>query len=648
MVISVLYRRWPLVCLIWVAFGVPVPAADTSGLNFGPPSGWVKPHFYDQAALQMPIDVGADQHLLLYEQQINAAENETFIHSVRQILSLDGVQNNSTLSIDYSPAYQSLTWHWARIWRGGNHLERLDTNNVTTVRKEADLDQFILDGRKTAVLILEDVRMGDIIDYAYSLKGENPVLGEHFSAEVPVQLTQPAGRLLTRLLWPRHRHLYAKTHGCEVMPAALTETNDLEYLWDLRQMPALSVEDSLPADYDPEPCVQLSEFNSWAEVNRWALGLFQPASAFSPALSAKINEWRQFPDQEQQILAALRFVQDEVRYFGIEIGVSAEKPADPSTVFARRFGDCKDKSRLFVSVLRALGIEAYPVLVNSTLCRGIEDWQPSAGAFDHCIATVICNGQTYWLDPTMNYQRGPLAAHYLPAYGCGLVIAPGTTALSDIPQSTGLPLTTTTEYFQLGGKNDPATLRVVTSAEGGDAESLRQLFATNKRTDIERQFTHYYVEAYPGIKTSAPLEIDDDPAENHFQVTEYYSIDPAWDHSDEDHQWRVGFYPYGIAALMKPPVDTTRQMPLGINCPVHQILRTEVTLPQSWSLDPDNKNYYDAAFSFRKTCRCSGRRLVMEYEYQALADSLPPEAVPDHLQRLNQALQSMGYTLTWR
>jgi hypothetical protein len=631
-----------------VAFGVPVPAADTSGLNFGPPSGWVKPHFYDQAALQMPIDVGADQHLLLYEQQINAAENETFIHSVRQILSLDGVQNNSTLSIDYSPAYQSLTWHWARIWRGGNHLERLDTNNVTTVRKEADLDQFILDGRKTAVLILEDVRMGDIIDYAYSLKGENPVLGEHFSAEVPVQLTQPAGRLLTRLLWPRHRHLYAKTHGCEVMPAALTETNDLEYLWDLRQMPALSVEDSLPADYDPEPCVQLSEFNSWAEVNRWALGLFQPASAFSPALSAKINEWRQFPDQEQQILAALRFVQDEVRYFGIEIGVSAEKPADPSTVFARRFGDCKDKSRLFVSVLRALGIEAYPVLVNSTLCRGIEDWQPSAGAFDHCIATVICNGQTYWLDPTMNYQRGPLAAHYLPAYGCGLVIAPGTTALSDIPQSTGLPLTTTTEYFQLGGKNDPATLRVVTSAEGGDAESLRQLFATNKRTDIERQFTHYYVEAYPGIKTSAPLEIDDDPAENHFQVTEYYSIDPAWDHSDEDHQWRVGFYPYGIAALMKPPVDTTRQMPLGINCPVHQILRTEVTLPQSWSLDPDNKNYYDAAFSFRKTCRCSGRRLVMEYEYQALADSLPPEAVPDHLQRLNQALQSMGYTLTWR
>ena len=93
-------------------------------------------------------------------------------------------------------------------------------------------------------------------------------------------------------------------------------------------------------------------------------------------------------------------MQDEVRYFGIEMGSSTVKPGDPSTVFSRRFGDCKDKSLLFVTILRALGIEAYPVLVNSTVRRALADWQPSDGAFDHCIAVARCDDQTYWLDPT--------------------------------------------------------------------------------------------------------------------------------------------------------------------------------------------------------------------------------------------------------
>ena len=133
-------------------------------------------------------------------------------------------------------------------------------------------------------------------------------------------------------------------------------------------------------------------------------------------------------------------------------------------VFARRFGDCKDKSLLFVTILHALGIEAYPVLVNATLGRGIWDWQPSVSAFDHCIAVVLCRGQTYWLDPTLNYQRGPLAAHYLPGYGCGLVISPQTTGLAIIPQTTGLPQTTTTEYFRIRRATEPADLKVVTVA----------------------------------------------------------------------------------------------------------------------------------------------------------------------------------------
>jgi transglutaminase-like putative cysteine protease len=622
------------------------PAA--SATKVAPPSSWVKPQFFNRQASRNLLESSTDEFFLLRECQINVPESETFHHTVRQILTTAGVQKGATITIDFNPGYESLTWHWARIWRGAEHLERLDTNQVKIVQPEREVDQYILNGQKSAILVLNDVRIGDIIDYSYSLTGTNPVFGGYFSTDVPVQLEQPADRLLTRVLWPTRRHLYAKPHGCVVQPALIAGKEVMEYVWDLRQISGLTLEDSLPAWCDPEPWVQLSEFKTWAEVNQWASKLFQVTSPSSPELARKIAEWKQIPSQEDQVLAVLRFVQDDVRYFGIEIGDSGEKPADPSTVFSRRFGDCKDKSLLFVTILRALGIQAYPELVNSTMGRAIEDWQPTAVAFDHCIAMVQLDSQPYWVDPTMNYQRGPLAAHYLPGYDCGLVIAPGTTRLTSIPHTTGLPQTTTTEYFQMGSKTEPAGLKVVTIAEGRDAESLRELFAGTKRNDIEKNYTHFYSTLYPGIKMSSPIAVEDDELQNRVQTTEFYTIDKAWTESGTTHKVSCDFYPTSVSGFLKRPVDINRNFPLGISFPQHQILRTEITLPTAGPAESTDKSIVDPAFTFRKTVRCNGRNLVMEYEYRSLDDSVAPERINGYLDQLNQASQLLGYGLTWQ
>lgn len=623
-------------------------ALETSAFQVAPPASWVKPQFFSRQATSSLPDASADDHVLLLEQQINAGQNERFIHSVRQILTLGGVQKDATLTMDFNPAYESLTLHWARIWRGGQHLERLDTNQVKVVQPEREVDQFILNGKKSAILVLDDVRVGDIVDYAYSLKGSNPVLDSHFSATVPVQTEQSVERLFTRVLWPVQRHLYAKAHGCSVQPTIVRGKDTIEYDWDLREMPGAAFEDLLPAWYEPEPWVQLSEFKTWADVNRWASALFQVKAPLSPDLTKQIAEWKRIASREEQILSVLQFVQDDVRYFGIEIGASTEKPGDPSAVFSRRFGDCKDKSLLFVTILRALGIEAYPVLVNSTLGRAIFAWQPSASAFDHCIAVARCDGQAYWIDPTMNYQRGPLAAHYLPAYDCGLVVSPYTTALTPIPHMTGLPQTTTTEYFQMRGKTESADLKVVTVAEGRDAEGLRELFATTKKSEIEKDYTHFYSDIYPGIRMASPIVIVDDAPENKFQTTEFYSIDNAWTPPDKSKSYRCEFYAAGMAALLRKPVDLDRKAPLAVSFPERRILRTEVTLPDAWPSEADRKSVVDPAFSFQKAYRRAGNKLVMEYEYQSLADSVSPDRVGEYVQRVNQASQLLGYTLTWR
>ncbi len=614
-----------------------------------PPAAWVKPQFFDRRTLANRPEGVVDQHWLLLERQMDAAGNETFIHAARQILTVAGVQNGSDLKIDFNPSYQTLTLHWVRLWRGTNHLDRLAADKIRVVRQERDLEQQqILNREQTAMLVMEDVRVGDVVDYAYSFKGANPVFAGKFSTSLSLQLAEPVEQLVARVRLPAERRFFPKTHGGAAEPKITTRSNVIECVWDLRGVPGTRSEDAVPVWFDPEPWAQVSEFKSWTEVNQWALTLFDNKSALSPELAQKIAGWKQLPDREQQVLAALRFVQDEIRYFGIEIGVSSEKPADPAAVLTRRFGDCKDKSLLFVTLLRGLGIEAYPVLVNTQARQTIADWLPAANIFDHCIAVVLLDGQMWWLDPTAGYQRGPLAAHYLPAYGRGLVIAPKTTGLTAIPQTTGLPLTVTTEYFDLGKKSGVTDLKVVTVAEGRDAESLRAMFADTKRGDIEKNYAHYYAESYPGTQMSAPIEVQDDEAQNHFQFTEHYTIDQVWVKSDNDGKFRCNFYPVAFSSLIKKPVDTRRQFPLAVAFPQHQILRTEITVPVSFTYEQENKSVSDPAFAFAKQSKHIGRKLILEYGFQSLTDFVPAARTDEYLQNLDKISKYFGDGFVWR
>ncbi len=78
-----------------------------------------------------------------------------------------------------------------------------------------------------------------------------------------------------------------------------------------------------------------------------------------------------YSTQGEKIAAVLNFVQEEVRYLGFESGLGSYKPFAPNQVFEQRYGDCKDKSLLMVTMLRKMGIEAYPVLVNTALKHNI-------------------------------------------------------------------------------------------------------------------------------------------------------------------------------------------------------------------------------------------------------------------------------------
>lgn len=110
----------------------------------------------------------------------------------------------------------------------------------------------------------------------------------------------------------------------------------------------------------------------------------------------------------REVLAALYpLAAKEVRYTGLEFGHSGILPYDCNQVWDRKYGDCKDKSTLLVSMLRSRGIEAWVGLVNTNSEGLIPKEVPGTRAFNHAIVIVdVDPGEKedlVFCDPTISY-----------------------------------------------------------------------------------------------------------------------------------------------------------------------------------------------------------------------------------------------------
>jgi hypothetical protein len=278
--------------------------------------------------------------------------------------------------------------------------------------------------------------------------------------------------------------------------------------------------------------------------------------------------------------------------------------------------------------------------------QSVYELHPSATAFNHAITEVNLDGQKYWLDATANYQRGPLAVRSWRNYGYGLVVRPGTTALTPIEPSPVLPKTTVTQYLQLGQVHDTSALKVVTIAEGADAEGLRALYNTTVRNEIERANLNYYARLYPEIVSTAPIVYTDDEQQNKIEVDEFYNVEKIWKPVPNQTYSQCRVYPVNVETAVLPPAVSLRTMPLGVSYPQDEIFRAEVTMPTIFPIQSENQNIENPAFFFHRSVSIGDGKILLEYEYRSLSDVVFPEAVPNYVRQLDTAAQSIGYTIS--
>lgn len=614
---------------------------------------WVQRVTVDATSVMPAAELSDGVYYLLSDEQVRleGGQKQVFRHIASRAINDKGLDHVASISIGFDPAYQTLSLHAINVIRQGRVIPKLATATVRVLQREQGLEARIFDGRKTANVFLEDVRVGDIVEYAYSVRGSNPVFGGRHFGGLEMGWRVPVARRFGRLLVQHGSPLKLVYHQMHLRPVERDHETYREYVWDVRNLAPIQVDGDIPDWYDPYPWVQWSEFGDWGAVARWAAPLYRTPAKLSPALQAVVKRLAATStDPAERLVATLQFVQHEIRYLGVEIGAGSYAPSAPDLVFKRRFGDCKDKTLLTITLLRALGIEAHPVLVSTSRLRGIRDLQPSPGAFNHVIVQAQIGDQRYWLDPTRAPQSGTIESIFQPDFGQALLVSTTTHGLSSMESKQATRVLTKrimAEFDSRDGLDKPMNFTVTTLTEGVAAESLRNDLSSRNHEEIQKLYLNYYAHNYPGIEMAAPLEVADNSQANRVSVIEHYRVKDFWKHNIEKKRIEATAYVPDLEDFLRRPRNTLRSDPLKLVHPVDITVSSVWLLPEVWSLRIENEAIEDAAFNFdhHVSIENNKRKIVETDHFVSRADFVTGADAPHYAANLEKARQDLGITL---
>ncbi|HEY0651651.1 MAG TPA: DUF3857 domain-containing protein, partial [Chryseosolibacter sp.] len=566
-------------------------------LQTAPEPRWVTNYQYNQPSDTLGSANGYAYLLISFQK--NLESDEYYYRYVMKVVSEQGLSVVSSVNESFDPSYQKLVFHTLKITRDGKIIDKLDPNKFEVIRREEDLSRAIYDKSLNAIYNLPDVRVGDIVEYSFTLKGFNPAFGKHRFGKFYFQYGLPVAKFAHRVVASNDRPLAFKEFGgCQ--PFVKTTEGKLNVFEKIvENVPAVLEDDALPSWYDPYAKIQFSDFQSWSELKQWALNLYQHDPKTKKELQHVVDRIQASGgSMEDKVKEAIRIAQGDIRYLSFSDGIHGYKPHSPAQVYEQKYGDCKDKSFLLSFLLNQIGIESYPALVSTDYGRTLKEVLPNPWAFNHCIVQFIAHDSAYWIDPTMNAQVGTLKSYFIPSYEYALVINSKANELDSIPFGYKDSRIEVLEEYAMDAFGIDVRLKVETRYYGDEAEEMRSYFLRNTTQEINKNFVNFYSSDYSKISLVGDVTYQDDKLANVIITHEEYLVKNFWTY-DEKNGETASIYARVLSTYLKKPETKLRTMPLKVVHPTEIYQTIKIYLPEEINSEDYNNEIESDGFIFR-------------------------------------------------
>ena len=580
---------------IWVLAGAILLIATQAHsasreVQYGPPPSWVMP---SPTPTNTAPPQGAPVQLVYADSQARfGPDNQESYTAYRiKLLTPEGLAAGN-LTASWNPSTDDIFIHELKIIRAGQVIDVLKTNKFQVIQRENNLAYDMLDGDLTATLQTPGLQIGDEIEFSATIRRHDAIFGNRAYGFGQLPFMGAVGAYRIYFTWPSSKNIRWNPTPDLGALAIRDVQGRRELTYEVRDPNSSVLIDGAPNRLNLRRAVEYSEFANWGELSSALWPMFDKAAVLRPGSpireeAAKIAG--STPDPTARAEAALRLVQDQIRYVYVGLDGGNYRPSTADETWERRFGDCKAKTVLLLALLRELGIPGEAVLVNSNGGDGADQRLPTPAAFDHVLVRATIDGKAYWLDGTRIGDRR-LAALPAPTSLWGLPIRQGAVDLEPIPiQPPTIPqFSVLMDIDARGGFDVAAKVKAEEIWRGVAAVQLRSRLASMSHEDSDRALQAYWREQAPWVDASGVSWRYDD-TQNSLLVTLAGEGKPDWDGDDEDGRdlvvYGAGFNP---PAEFRRPKEQDQAAPWLTDFPTYRRWTTLIRLPpatRKWRWD---------------------------------------------------------------
>jgi hypothetical protein len=514
---------------------------------------------------------------------------------------------------------------------------------------------------KYRMLRIPAAEPGNVVGYEIEMENRPYILQDwwDFQGRVPTRearytLQLPQGWEY-KAVWINHQEVQPTPAGANQWQWVVTDIAGIreeEYMPPWREIAGQMLISFLPPGGSGK-----KGFENWAEMGKWEAELDEGRRDPSPELKQKVTELTAGKTTTLAKMQALAtYVQKDIRYVAIELGIGGFQPHPARDIYAHRYGDCKDKATLMGAMLKEVGVESYYLSINTTRGGVSLKTPPQMYWFNHEIIGIRLPddvkdasleaiyqhptlGKILIFDPTdevtpFGQIRGELQANY------GLLVIPEGGDLIELPQlmpsSSGVHRVAKLKLSETGTLTGD-----VTEMRRGDSATYQRYELRSMKTDadriklIETLLSHSLGNFQISKATIGNLNTHDQPL--------------TWAYTFASGQYAKTA---GNLLLVRPRVmgnqyrdvldkKDPRKYPVEFEGPTQDVDTFEIELPAGYEVDdlpaPTNVEY--SFGSYHSKTEAKGNVLVYTRTYEVKELSVPVEKL-DQLKTFYRAIGS--------
>jgi hypothetical protein len=409
-----------------------------------------------------------------------------------KIMNNKGVKDYGEFRINYDSEEESIKLLDVKTINKDGKISKPDENAINDITPAQDSNASIYSNVKIKTISMPAVEPGSIVVCEYAIVNKNRLIKDEFWYSSLFQINDPILDIKVVLKAPLDKKVNYKMRNEDSMlePKIVEKDEYKEFIWERKNIEKITTEPGMTSFRNTLPVLEITTLESWAQVGNWYQDYITNQYDVNDSIKTKITELtKDDSTKDEKIESIYNYITSNIRYIGMQFGESGYKPYSAIEIFENKYGVCKEKGTLLISMLRAIDVEAVPVLINRGSGK-IDEEFITPSQFNHFI--VYLPKEDLFLDPTSDGTMFGI----LPGDQGKLVLLPETNELVTTPiQASEVNRSNIDQVIKL--KDDKkADIQFSLSAKGLQALSIKSLFKQLDKKQYELVLDQIFTESF--------------------------------------------------------------------------------------------------------------------------------------------------------